>query len=205
MRCTSYLLHAETPRRSDDTQVQNRHAALFFFCFCSFRPRDTLSFPPQRSCASRRCVIVSRKDRSGADRATGNKTAPSVVLLEALCIYIDRHRPSPSRPSHPFGKGFPLEGESTPSVPSVSRNPGYRRGGPTCLPAATRYFVTKLISRVDTSSARTGSIEGGSVLGFSKLVKDTSRYRTCSGSQSVTAITRSNLRCKIPNIPRRRR
>lgn len=53
------------------------------------------------------------------------------------------------------------------------------------MPAATRYFVTKLISRVDTSSARTDSIEGGSVLGSSKLVKDTSRQRTCSGSQSV--------------------
>lgn len=56
------------------------------FCFC---PPDhpTLSpsiSPPASSCRFLpRRVIVSRKDRCGTDRATGNKTAPS-TLLEKL-------------------------------------------------------------------------------------------------------------------------
>jgi len=83
-------------RRCTGTKIDTR---LFFFCFCP--PARLLDFLHN---AFRRCVIVSRKDRSGTDRATGNKTAPSTVLLEALCIYIDRHGPPP-RPLHTLSKG----------------------------------------------------------------------------------------------------
>lgn len=84
LRCTSYLLHAGTllPLRRH-TGTKNRRAP---FLFLSTRPPNTLpvGLPPVSSCRFLpRRVIVSRKDRCGTDRATGNKTAPS-TLLEKL-------------------------------------------------------------------------------------------------------------------------
>lgn len=113
LRCTSHLLHALLPLRRH-TGTKNRRAPFL----SSDHPTLSPSVSPVFSCRFLPCrVIVSRKDRCGADRATGNKTAPS-TLLEKL----HRSHESP-RCTSPFREGCPaLEGESTPSVPSVSRS-----------------------------------------------------------------------------------
>jgi len=152
LRCTSYLLHAETPpslRWHTGTKTDTR---LFLFLSPNHAtlPRLSSLSPPATSL---RHVIVSRKDRSATDRATGNKMAPSTVLLEELCMHRSH---GPLQYPSPFHEGCPTRRWVDALCPIRSLRSGYVRGGSTCLPAATRYFVTKLISKGDINSARTG-------------------------------------------------
>lgn len=99
LRCTSYLLHAETPPsllRHTGTKTDTR--------FFLFLPSNRLTPPSVVSPASLSPlhVIVSRKDRSVTDRATGNKTAPSTILSEEL--YMHRSHGPLQCPS-PFHEG----------------------------------------------------------------------------------------------------
>lgn len=193
LRCTSYLLHAETPslpRRR--IEVQKRDTRLFCFCPPSVLFSSSLRVSP-------RCrVIVWRKD---PERSLG-------LLIERPEIkrhprrsywwnsaYIDRHGPLGQPSIHPFPMGVPHSKVSLRplSLPFI-RNRTICKVALPCSPAATRYFVTKLISRVNISSARTDQT-GGSVL----EAKDTSGP-TRSGSQRVTVITRNNLRREIQSL-----
>lgn len=179
------------PRRCDDTQVQKQTRAFFFVSPTAPR-RHPAVFPAFLSpfASSRRQVIVSRRDQSATDRATGNKTAPSTILLEKLCMHRSH---GPLRCPSPFHEGCPTRRWVDALCPARSlKPPGYLRGGPTCLPAATRYFVTKLISRGGYQFRSNGPGWKRIGLRSSKLAKGT-LHQTCSGSRRVTVITRNNL------------
>jgi len=88
-------------------RYKNRHAPFFVSIL---QPRVVTPVPPfsptslSPLATSLRHVIVSRKDRSATDRATGNKTAPSTVLLEEFCM----HRSyGPLQCPSPFHEGCP--------------------------------------------------------------------------------------------------
>lgn len=143
-------------------RYKNRHAPFLFLSpnRSTTHPDILPSILVASSCASLRHVIVSRKDRSATDRATGNKTAPSTVLLKELCMHRSH---GPLQCPSPFQKGVPLEDRRSLFRPFPGTQLSMR--SPYVFARSHPVFRYEADFEGDINSARTGPAGGGSVPG----------------------------------------
>lgn len=190
LRCTSYLLHAGDAPVVATTHRYKKQTRAFF----ALRPPDTLpvSLPgillsflalPCNSFRERTdAVLIERPEIKRLPRHYWRNS------IDRTMYFTLSRRVSRSRRWVDALRPF--------RFPKLD----YLWGNPTCLPAATWYFVTKLISRVDISSARTDQDEGGSVSGPPGYRRTLRAAKAAPVRNGVTAITRRNLRREILSL-----